>query len=179
MTGLETGLSYSLSGYDYAGANRILLRRLLPGYQRHAFLILPAVLVVLPFALALAVRHGYPLLGTQNWLFFVAVPIVLTAAIWQRHTLTRNAIANAPSRSGITSLVIDDEGMTFATSAVRSTVFWAGIVDILPGKDGFLVLCGDMEYFPIPAIAFKDTAHQKAVLDVATAKISAAKGQIP
>ena len=170
MTGTEIRLSYSLSGYDYVGASRVLLQRLLPVYQRHAFLVLPAIFVILPFALAFATRLGYPILGRYNWVFFAVIPLVMVAFIWQRDMITRDAIANAPSRGGITSLVINDEGVTFTTEAVRSTVFWKGIVDVLPSQDGLLVLCGGMEYFPIPARAFADKAEQQAVLQALRAR---------
>ncbi len=84
---------------------------------------------------------------------------------------------NAPARTGMTTLTVDDEGMTFTTDSSRSTIFWSGIVDIIEGKDGLLVLPGDIEFIPIPSKAFTNEAEQQAMLTDLRARLAKATGE--
>lgn len=176
MTGTETKLSYSLSGYDYADVCRTLTRRLLPAYYSYAFVILLVIIFILTFALSLAFRHGYPLLGKYNWLFFAALLPGWLALFRRRQKLAWDAVANAPNRRGTTNVTVDDEGVTFSAEGGRTTLFWSGIVDVIEGKDGLLVLPGDMEFFPIPAKAFTNAAEKEAVLADLKTRLARAKG---
>lgn len=179
MTEAPLKLSYPLAGYDYGAACGLLTARLLPArHQRHAFLILLAVLLLFWVGQLMGAHLGYGVGGYAVAAFLAAGLVLWIAAFRRRQARLWAAFADAPARRGTTTLTVDDEGMTFSTDGSRSTLFWSGIADIIEGKDGLLVLPGDMEFIPIPDRAFASEADKRALLADLRARLARDKADV-
>ncbi|MCV2864785.1 YcxB family protein [Defluviimonas sp. WL0075] len=179
MSQPERSFSFTLDGYDHQATCGQLTRRLMPWGLRHAGLLFVVILAIGLLGAHLAVRLGYRSRGFEFFVIFGAAYLFLLAALRRRRERLWQAVADAPTRSGAIALTTSEDGITLASATSRSTVFWPGIIDIIPGKDGLLIMIGAMDYIPIPSRAFRDPTDQQDTLSELRAQLVASRGAAP
>lgn len=176
MTDLR--LTYDLAGYDNRAACAVTRRRVLPGYMRNAVLLYLVFVVVLYLALIALQASGLELPRSLGLFAIVAVfggaGLMMWIAVRKQARLWR-AVDQGKLRQGPTELLADRDGLTISTPLVRTVLDWRAVLDVIPGRDGLLILVGELEFFSVPASAFTDEAGRAAVMEQLRAYVAAAR----
>ncbi len=176
MTTAPLRLSYDLAGYDNKAACAVTRKRVLPGYMRNGMLIYLMFVIVL-YVTMLVLQRQAPALARYSaplllLVLFGGAGLMLWTGLRARARMWR-AVDQGRLRQGPTELLADSDGLTISTPLVRTTVDWRAVLDVIPGRDGLLILVGEMEFFSVPASAFADDAAQTAVMQQLRAYVAA------
>lgn len=172
----ELAVDFELADYNHKAANKVMLRRALPAWQRYALPVTILLILVLFFGEAVARHYGQPLspfafLG----LLFVINAAFIFAVMAKRHFLWRS-VAQSPLRQGPIRLATTVEGVMITTSTTQTSLRWQAILDVIPGPDGLLLRIGQVECFSLPSRAIPDKAAAAEALRFLNARIAEAKG---
>lgn len=90
--------------------------------------------------------------GAYNWIAFSAIGALILYYILLRVQVRKGwrSIANTPIRLGEQSVTLDAEKMSMRHPGCYTEIYWTHVVDVIDGRDGLLVLIGDLESYPIP-----------------------------
>lgn len=156
----DIDLKFDLSQYNYNFANRVLLKRKYSWALRNAELLSIIAISVIYIAGSVANKAGHnvpPLLGL---LAILLICFWLTYVISRRRRQLWVSAAQSPLRWGPNTLSTDDTGFTRENSSGHVFVKWSHVTDIVDARDGLLIFCGEIDYFPIPEAAFSDNSDK-------------------
>lgn len=163
-----------LADYDYSALCRPLFRRLMPAFAPLAWL--AAALFLLGILLPGWLDRAYGT-GHRIWpgLLLAAGVALYVGLLFYRGRLSWRAMREAPLRQGISTIVLGDEGVDIRSTGTRTFIEWFVLVDVVEGRDGLLLLTGDMEALPVPAHAIPEGMTQDALKAHIAARIEAAR----
>ena len=68
----------------------------------------------------------------------------------------REAVVNAPIRSGVTQIGLSSNGVSLNHPGHDSVTRWSHILDVVTTPQGLILLFSEYEYYPIEIAAFQD-----------------------